>query len=342
MTRRLLPLALCLLLLGGCAPAAVGTAGPRRFEATFLELFDTVTTVVGYADAEADFRREVEDLRRELLVYHQLYDIYNDYEGINNLKTVNDSAGVRPVVVDEKILDLLAFCQEMYTASGGKVNAAMGSVLGLWHDAREAAVADPESAHLPEAAGLEEAMAHISFDQVVLDREASTVYLADPQQRLDVGAVAKGYALEQVCRNRTLPMIVSLGGNVQVVGAKPDGSDWVVGVQDPDGGEEFLRTLALSSGAVVTSGDYQRYFTVDGVRYHHIIDPDTAYPADRYRAVTVLCPDGGVGDALSTALFTMDEAAGKALLSTYGAEALWVLPDGTIHCTDGFQDAIRT
>ena len=93
---------------------------------------------------------------------------------------------------------------------------------------------------------------------------------------------------------------------------------------------------------MVTSGDYQRYYTVDGVRYHHIIDPDTAYPAGRYRAVTVLCGDSGLADGLSTALFTMSQEDGEKLLALHGAEAMWVLPDGSMEYSSGFAEYIRT
>lgn len=120
-----------------------------------------------------------------------------------------------------------------------------------------------------------------------------------------MGAIAKGYAVEQVCRQAPAGLLVSVGGNVRATGPKADGQPWVVGIQSPDGdGEDFLHTLELSQGSVVTSGDYQRYYTVDGVRYHHIIDPETGYPADSgLKSVTVISADHLLADALSTALF---------------------------------------
>lgn len=329
-------------LFAGCVPIEEEKTGMKRFEASFLNLFDTVTSVVGYADTKEAFQAEVDELRTHLEEYHQLYDIYHTYEGMINLKTVNDNAGIRPVKVDARILDLLEFAQKLYALSNGKVNAAMGSVLSLWHESREAGINDPENAALPDEAALKEAQNHCDFDNVVIDRDASTVYIQDPKQSLDVGAIAKGYALEQVCREITAPMIVSLGGNVRVTGPKPDGSAWVVGVQDPNGGDAYLHTLYASSGSVVTSGDYQRYYTVDGVRYHHIIDPDTGYPANRYRGVTVLCQDSGLADGLSTALFNMSREDGEILLKTCAAEAMWVLTDGSVYYSPGFSDAIRT
>ena len=334
--RQLVALALGACLLTACAAPAAET-GPRQYQATFLDVFDTVTTVMGYAESEAAFTQTAQAAHDLLLEYHQLYDIYNDYQGLNNLKTVNDAAGTSPVEVDGRILDLLLLCRELYDESGGRVNAAMGSVLTLWHQAREDSIDDPEHAYIPEDAAIREALGHIAFENVVLDEDASTVYLSDPAQRLDVGAVAKGYAAEKVAETLPEGMVLSLGGNVCVTGPKPDGSPWVVGIQDPDGSTDYAARLDITTGAVVTSGDYQRYYTVDGVTYHHIIDPGTGYPARRYRSVTVVCAGSGLADALSTALFVLDEAAGRELLARYGADAYWIYPDGSALWTEGLE-----
>lgn len=346
MKRRLPALALAALLtLTGCsAPAAAETGGLHRYEASFLTLFDTVTTIVGYADSEETFRAETQQIHDQLLEYHQRFDIYNDYPGEINLKTVNDRAGAGPVEVDQKIMDLLLFCRSLWSETGGRVDVTLGSVLSLWHDAREAGIDDPERAALPEADALRAAAEHTGFGAVVLDEAASTVAFTDPALRLDVGAVAKGYAVEQVCRQAPAGLLVSVGGNVRATGAKPVGdSPWVVGIRDPDGGaEDYLHTLTVEAGAVVTSGDYQRYYTVDGVRYHHIIDPDTLFPASHWRSVTILCADSGLADGLSTALFTLDQAAGQALLDRYGAEALWVDAQGREFFSPGVSRLIRT
>lgn len=341
MKKTLPPLLLALFLLVGCAAQEV--PAQKQYQASFLTLFDTATTILGYADSEEAFLSQAQEIHDELLEYHQLFDIYNDYEGLNNLKTVNDRAGIAPVEVDRRIIDLLLDCRELYEVTGGRLNVAMGSVLSLWHEARSQGVEDPENAYLPDQAALEEAAGHVSFDTVLIDEAASTVYLSDPAQRLDVGAIAKGWSVERVCERAPEGLLLSVGGNVRSTGPKPGDVPWVVGVQDPDGGqEEYLHTLYVSGGSVVSSGDYQRYYTVDGVPYHHIIDPDTLYPARRWRAVTILCPDSGLADALSTAIFTLDQAEGQALLDHFGAEALWVAPDRTISYSPGFEAHIRT
>lgn len=327
--KRLLWLVGALLVLSGC-----GT-GMQRYEATYWDVFDTVTTVSGYAAVQAEFDAAAREIHDALLEYHRLYNIYESYDGLRNLKTVNDQAGIGPVPVDERILSLLQFVQTAWTETGSRVNAAMGSVLALWHDAREQALEDPDRAALPDRSALEEAALHTDLSALELDLEAGTAFLTDPDMALDVGALAKGYAVEQVAAAAPDHFLISVGGNVCATGPKPDGTPWTVAVENPDGGD-FLKLLYAEDRSVVTSGDYQRYFELDGVRYHHIIDPDTLEPAAYWRSVTVVAESSAAADCLSTALFTLPQAEGQQLLDQWGAEALWIGRDGAQVMSPGF------
>lgn len=352
----LVSLLLCAALLAGCGTPAVSGPLPgknaQRYTTIFYDVFDTITQVIAYCDSEDEFRSQMEALHNDLLEYHQLYDIYNSYDGVSNIKTINDNAGVAPVKVDEKILDLLELAVEMHDTTGGKLNVAMGSVLGIWHDHREAAEADPsdEDNTLPEQAELEAAAQHCDINDIVIDREAGTVYLADPEMSLDVGSVGKGYAVEMACQaaeaRGLISASVSVGGNLRAIGYKPDGARWTGGVENPWNSSDFytadsslVAAVYTSNQALVTSGDYQRYYMVDGVRYHHLIDPDTLWPAAYFDSVTILCPDSGLADCLSTALFCSTLEEGQALVrSLDGVEALWCTTDGELVFSDGFQD----
>ena len=339
--KRILALALCILLLTGCT----GPKEPekKQYTATFLTLFDTVTSIVGRADSEEAHMAVAQAIHDELLIYHQLFDIYNDYEGINNLKTVNDNAGAAPVVVDRAIIDLLLSCKEYYGLSGGLVNVAMGSVLVLWHEARNDGLDDMANAYLPDSEKLAAAAEHMDFSQVVIDEAASTVFISDPEMRLDVGAVAKGWSAQRIAETAPAGLLISVGGNVIATGPKDEnGTPWRVGVQNPDGGESYLHTLNITGGSVVTSGDYQRCYLVDGKIYHHIIDPETRYPSEYWRSVTILCEDSGLADALSTALFLLPYEEGLALAEKCGAQAMWVNEAGEQFYTPGFAEYIRT
>lgn len=333
---RTLCLLLAMVLLGGCALRAPAEAQPF-YEHTFLELFDTVSKIVGYAETEQAFRETARQLQAQLEQYHKLFDIYEEYPGLNNLKTVNDRAGREPVTVDRELIEFLLYCKETARRTDGAVNAAMGSVLALWHEARSFSLENPDRAYLPEQLALEEAAAHTDPEDIIIDEQASTVFFADPLLKLDVGAVAKGYAVEQVSRQAPEGWLISVGGNIRATGEKPDGSEWKVGLQDPSG-SGMTHVVRCSRAAVVTSGDYQRCYTVDGISYHHIIDPDTRMPGTKWRAVSVVCGDSAAADVLSTALFLLDQPSGQALLDAFDAEAVWTLPDGTECFSPGFSE----
>ena len=350
--------ALCLSLLAGCGGAASsgsgstsGTAdGPQRYSTVFYDAFDTVTQVIAYCDSEEDFDAQMTALHADLLEYHKLYDIYNDYDGIVNVKTINDNAGKAPVTVDDKILGMLELAQQMYNTTGGKLNIAMGSVLNIWHNYREAALADDDDSNnqLPTQEELASAAQHCSIGNLVIDDDAKTVYLADPEMSLDVGSVGKGYAVEmaaQAAEARGLTSaLISVGGNLRAIGTKPDGSAWVGGVENPWDSSEVYTTASSTVAAVkmsdlslVTSGDYQRYYVVDGVRYHHLIDPATLQPAAYFDSVSVLAPDSGVADCLTTGLFCMPLEEGQALVESLdGVEALWCTADGQVIPSSGW------
>ena len=341
MKRAVALLLLVSLVLSGCT--VVKEPEKKQYTATFLTLFDTVTSIVGRAESEQAHMEKAQAVHDELLYYHQLFDIYHDYEGLNNLKTVNDNAGLSPVVVDRAIIDLLLDCKTYYELTGGMVNVAMGSVLVLWHEARNDSLNDMTNAYLPDPAALEAAAEHTDIACVVIDEDASTVFITDPQVRLDVGAVAKGWSVQRIAETAPGGLLISVGGNVCATGPKDEnGTPWRVGVQNPDGGDGYLHTLNITDQCVVTSGDYQRCFLVDGKIYHHIIDPDTLYPSTYWRSVTIICHDSGLADALSTALFLLPYEAGLELAEKCGAEALWVNEAGEKFYTPGFDALIRT
>lgn len=338
----------CLLLslfpFAGCAGR-----GMRRYQTESFAFFDTVTTVIGYAESEEAFLAETAVVFEELAFYHRLFDIYHAYEGLENLYTVNQTEnGVhRTVTVDAHVIELLLFAKEMYGKTAGILNVGMGSVLSLWHAQRRAALADPQGAALPDGAALAAAAQHTALEGVIIDKVQSTVTLTDPQMTLDVGAIAKGYAAERVAesmRARGLShYLLNVGGTVRTVGDRADGKPWVAGVENPQtAGASYLAEVRVTDKALSTSGTYQRYYTVNGTCYHHIIDPKTCYPASGYLSVSVIADDTALADALSTALFCMSVEEGEALLSAYPtAVALWVRSDGTQHRSADFNTYLQ-
>lgn len=328
----------------------LGLSGCRKEQTKFsdysFDYFDTVTTIVGYADSKEEFDTVAARIKDALKEYHQLFTIYQRFEGIQNLCTVNEvTNGVhREVEVDPKIMDLLVYARDFYYKTNGKMNIAMGSVLSIWHDYRETGMNDPAAAELPPMAELLEAAEHIDIEKMVLNTEKNTVFLSDPAMKLDVGAIAKGYAVEQVARELEQDgihgYILNVGGNVRTLKAGENREPWAVGIENPDTEDEttpYIAYLHLNGESLVTSGSYQRYYTVDGKNYHHIIDPETLMPGENFKSVSILCGDSAAADGYSTALFSMSFEEGLALVeSLEGMEALWVLADGTQRTSSGF------
>ncbi len=345
-------LLLLLLVPAGCAPG--NETGYERYSQSIFDTFDTLVRVVAYTETEEEFDAHFDTIQSRLRHLHRLYDIYNSYEGVNNVKTINDNAGISPVTVDQEIIDLILFSIEWSEKTGGKVNIALGPVLEIWHTYREEALFDPEAAELPPMELLVEASGYTDLDQVIVDSENRTVFLPDSGMSLDVGAVAKGYALElvalQVIEDGLESAIISAGGNIRMIGRPFDGERdrWGIGVQDPDasvvgGNDNLLDIIYLGEGSVDTSGDYQRFYIVDGELAHHIIDPDTLMPASHYRAVTVYAIGSGPADFMSTALFLLPFDESQALVESLdNFEALWVMPDGEVHTTEGMREVLRS
>ena len=328
---------ICLAVAGLLALELFGCGGPKQYQVTWFDLFDSVIRVTAYCDSDEEWQQQSQALHQDLLRYHQLFDIYNYYDGMTNLADVNDAAGGTPVKVDDALLELLVLGQQMYTETDGRCNIAAGAVLSLWHDAQEAAV-------LPAAEALQAAAQHCDIRCLAIDQAAGTVQLTDPEMRLDVGSIGKGWAIEaaaQAAQARGLDQaLIDAGSNIRAIGTHADGKPWVAGVTAPwdEDGSTLIEVELANGQSLVTSGDTQRYFEVDGLRYSHLIDLATLYPATYFRQVSVLCDDGGVGDALSTGLFCMPLAEGQALVDRLdGVEAIWYGADGeSVTRTDGF------
>lgn len=330
---------LCLLLAMLLCLSGCGRQVPyQRYSMSFFEYFDTIITITGYAQSQAEFDEAANQAKEQFGQLHRLFDNYNEYSGINNLCTLNRLAGSEAVKVEPELMDLLTYVKGLQDRYPDKVNIAMGAVLSLWHQARE-------DGRLPDGDALAHAAEHTDFNDVELNEQENTVFFRDPELKLDLGAVAKGYAVERVAQtlSQTMPhFLINAGGNVRCGEMPMDGrTAWSVSIQNPDtaltGQGDLLTTVSAANCSLVTSGDYQRYFEVDGVRYHHIIDPETLYPAERYHSVSVVTPDSGMADFLSTYLFVSSPEDGLALVeSLKDTEALWVLSDGSIQRSSGF------
>ncbi len=328
-------------------------SGYTRHSEVMTDYFNTLITLVAYTKTEDEFTSYARQAESRFAQLHQLFDIYNNYEGLNNIKTVNDMAGIEPVAVSQDLLDLVRFAKEWTLSGHFKTNIALGPVLEIWHQYRTDGIADPESARLPSQEELEAAAALTDASKIIIDEQRGTIFLPELHMSLDVGAVAKGYATELVARElETAGMesgAISAGGNVRTIGSPRDGNRdrWAIGILNPDSpffaDDRNLDIVYINDASIVTSGDYQRYYYVKGVRYHHLIDPDTLRPAKYYRALTVVTLDSGRADLLSTELFLLPYEESRALAeSLQDVHVLWIMPDGEIKVTEGMTRLLRS
>lgn len=334
---------ICVLLPLGTL-SSCSLQGKQKFKAYYFDYFDTATTIVGYEKTQENFDTVCEEIKSQLEFYHKQYTIYNSYEGVNNICALNKlEKGVhKELVVEQAVIDLLLYCKALHRETNGKLNVAMGSVLSVWHQYRNEGMNDPANAKLPSMDELKEKSLHTDIESIVINEENKTVFISDPKVTLDVGAIAKGYAVERVAQylvsKGVTDYILNVGGNVRALGSD-NGEPWQVGIENPDtlSAEAYIELLNLENKSLVTSGNYQRFYVVDGKNYHHIIDPQTLMPGEKYMSVSVITTDSGYADALSTTLFLMDYEEGLNLIeSTEDTEAMWVMPDGEKKYSTGF------
>ncbi len=325
-----------LALLFACVCASFFACSAPRVsprEAVFYDYFDTVITVSGYDEDFDETAAKIEEILRK---YHTLCDIYSD----GTLKSVNETAGEAPVAVPEELFELLVYAKDAYERTNGKCSVAFGAVTSVWHSYREQALANEYA--VPTESELKLASEHTDINDLILDADAKTVYFADPELSLDLGAFAKGYVADiianELCALGKTSYALSVGGTVITTGAKSFGESWVIGVENPaDTSEPYVARVALSGDrALATSGSYQRYYEHGGERYHHIIDTETLYPENEFLSVTVAADSAADADAFSTAIFCMPLSEGKTFAEENALGVLWVLPDGSVVTTDGF------
>ena len=215
-----------------------------------------------------------------------------------------------------------------------------------WHNNSEEASNNPNKVEIPSKDILEEASKHTSIDLLEIDEKNKTVRITDPLASIDVGAIGKGYATEKAAQylesKNISSYVLNIGGNIRIIGTKVDGDGWITGIKNPIDPETYAFYTKISDISCVTSGDYERYFMKDNVKYHHIIDKDTLMPANYFSSITILTKDSGLADTLSTALFCMSYEEGRALVESLGnVEVLWIFQNGDQQKTEGMIPEVR-
>jgi len=256
---------------------------------------------------------------------------------------INSHAGDREGVgLSAGLLQLLDICIGVSENSDGAFDITIGDVSRLWNIDTWSAGGESGEYILPKPEEIKEVLNNTGYEKINI--ENGKIYIPE-NMNIDLGAIGKGAALDRIeaCLENepsVLGAVISVGGSVLTYGEKSDGSFWNIGIVDPFDTSENIGVISVEGKHYIsTSGDYERYVEVDGVRYHHIMDPETGYPADSgIHSVTVVADNGALSDALSTACFILGKDKGIELAEKYGAEALMVGDDGEITMTDGMKE----
>jgi thiamine biosynthesis lipoprotein len=314
------------LLLASCAPPA-----PVTETAWYLGTSCSVTLYGRNPQAVERVFTVLEDIDTRMGV---------DKRG-SEIDRINEAAGREAVSVSASTFAVIESALHYAGLTGGAFDPTVGGLVRLWdiRTDRQAVPADET---------IQELLPAVGYGGISLDNERETVALLDGTTALDLGAIAKGYAADIAAdtlrESGVRTAIIDFGGNILALGTKPDGSPWRVGVQDPlERRGSFLGIIETTASAIVTSGTYERFFEVDGVRYHHILDPSTGRPARTGLLSATIVADRAIdADALSTGLFVMGETAGLALAESLpGVEALFVTQDRRIALTGGLRNRFR-
>ena len=296
---------------------------------------DTEITISIYDDKETDSK-----------TFDAIFDKIDYYEKMisktietSEVSQINKNAGVAPVAVSDEIIEMLDIAIGYAEASGGLFDVTIGPVVELWG-------IGTDHAAVPSDAELKDNMAKVNYKNLEIDRENKTVYLKEKGMLLDLGAIAKGYIADQI-KTEMLDSgiksgIISLGGNILTIGEKPTGLAWAIGVRNPEIEESVkeLGILTLKDVSIVSSGVYERYFTANNQRYHHIINPFTGYPEQNdIMSITIVSDRSVDGDSLSTTTFLMGLEKGyEYIQSLEGIGAVITMKDKSVYVTDYLKD----
>jgi len=308
----------------------------ERYSRTEL-ILDTIFEVTIFVDEEI----EGDPLVREAFdKVRALEKVMSRFVTNSDVDKINQQAGKEPVEVDPRTFYVIEKSLYFGEASQGKFDVTIAPLLNLW------GFGTGEEREPPEGEEIEEVLPLVDYQEIELDEENMSVFLPREEMALDLGGIAKGYIVDEIAEFLEGEGIehgtVNAGGDIRALGTRLDGNPWRIGITHPRDRENVIAVIPVTQEAIVTSGDYERFFTHEGERYHHILDPDTGQPAGEVMSVTVVAPDCITADSLSTAVFVLGVEEGMALLESMSrVEGMIVDLQEEIHVTRGLKDLIE-
>jgi len=323
-----LPLLLLIIILAhACTPSVHIYKRSQVLMGTVVEI---TVAAQNEKSAEEAMTAAFKEIRR-------LEEIMSTYIPSSDISRVNAAAGLSPVKVHRDLILVVKKALEFARVSGGAFNIALGPAIDLWNVT--------ESDRVPSDQELEAIRPLTDLRNIIVDETAETLFLKEKGMRINLGGIGKGfaadYAYNVLLKQGIKSGIVAVAGDLRVFGKRPDGSAWNIGITHPrkkEGVMAQVQFLDRADMAISTSGDYERFFMKNGVRYHHVLSPDTLHPSRGNQSVSVIAKDSTTADAISTAIFAMDPAKGfKLLESLPGVEGIIMGDDGHIGLSPGLK-----
>ena len=307
-----------------------GCASQKEEEyATDFYAMDTFMSIKTYGDGAEQAAKDAE---------HYINQLENKISRTRDYSEIYQLNQTKSMQVSNETYAILQAAKEAAEETDGKFDPTVASVTDLWK-------IGTEDARLPTQTEIDQALSHIDYQNLVLGENNQVTLLNEA--KIDLGGIGKGYAANEVVKmlkkEGVQKALISLAGNIYVVGKKSDNQGWNVGVANPDSPSDSLVSIELTEDeSIVTSGDYERYFEQDGKVYHHIFDAKTGYPAENdLRSVTVLMKDSAKADAYATAMYVMGREVAMAFCQKQGIEGIFITKDHKIYATSGIHDRVK-
>ncbi|MCX7614536.1 MAG: FAD:protein FMN transferase [Clostridiales bacterium] len=327
----------CLIVLASLFTLLFGCSSKNETYSRDFFTMDTVINITVYSNSEGEAKAALDAAEKEFFRISALSDRFSDK---SDLSKVNKNAGKQAIKVSDDVFRMIDDSISWAKRTNGAFDIAVGPLMDLW--GIEKGINIP-----PEKDKINEALKICGYQNVVINKKEKTVFLKQKDMILDLGGIAKGYATD--CAATVLKKmgvknaIINAGGNVYTIGGKTDGSPFRVGIQDPRNQQGILAVIPLSDKAAVSSGDYERYYIYNGVRYHHILDPATGFPARKCIATTIIGNSAEIADILSTSLFVMGPEKGLQFANSLTEidGVLFVTEDKTITATSKIKEKLE-
>jgi len=258
--------------------------------------------------------------------------LISEWQPNSQTSEINQNAGIKPVIIDQELYDLISRCLRISNLTGGAFDISFAAVDKVWHF-------DGIMKSLPSPQEVAASVSKIGYKKIILDSASHSVFLSEPGMKIGFGAIGKGYAANRardLMRSMSIPGgVVNAAGDLATWGKQANGESWYVGIADPAEKDQVFSWLTADETAVVTSGNYEKYVEIGGKRYSHIIDPRTGYPVSGLKSITIVCANAELADALATAVSVMGAEEGLRLINQLkGVECLLITDNDELYTSD--------